>query len=250
METRRSAGSFPQCRHQTTPPPLRPRSLAEPLHTPGVALTFSRTTMIDLLRKFRAFTFLAALFTLSVPASTLVGCQKYDELVERDATVDQKWADLQAQYQRRSDLVPNLVATVKGSATHEEQTLKSVSDARANATSIKLTSDDLSDPEKMKAFQKAQDELKGSLSRLMMVQEKYPDLKANQGFRDLQVQLEGTENRLLRSREQFNEAVKLYNAELGKISGSVVNKATGKPFKKREYFQATAGSEAAPKVAF
>lgn len=191
--------------------------------------------------------FLISIFMFVFAAS---GCSKYDELVDRDATVEQKWGDLQAQYQRRADLVPNLVATVKASAAHEEQTLKEVADARAAATSINLTADDLSDPAKVAAFQKAQDQLKGSLGRLLVVQEKYPDLKANQSFRDLQVQLESTENRILRAREQYNEAVKLYNAELGKISGSAVNKATGKPFKKREYFQATAGSEVAPKVAF
>lgn len=198
----------------------------------------------------RAVLALLAFFSLAFVAFGASGCQKYDELVERDATVEQKFADVQAQYQRRADLVPNLVATVKASAAHEEETLKAVADARAAATSVKLTTEDLSDPAKLAAFQKAQDQLKGSLGRLLVVQEKYPELKANQGFRDLQVQLEATENRILRSREQYNEAVKLYNAELGKIGGSVVNKATGQPFKKREYFQASAGSEVAPKVAF
>lgn len=205
--------------------------------------------LLSTVRTFHLLPLLTSLLLIVFGAST-VGCQKYDELVERDATVEQKWGDLQAQYQRRTDLVPNLVATVKAAAGQEQETLKQVSEARARATGITLTADDLSDPQKMQAFQKAQDELKGSLSRLLVVQEKYPDLKSNQGFRDLQVQLEGTENRLLRAREQYNEAVKLYNAELGKISGTAVNKATGKPFKKREYFQATAGSEAAPKVAF
>src|SRR6185369_2441006 len=109
-----------------------------------------------------------SLVVVLVLGTSTTGCAKYDELVERDATVEQKWGDLEAQYQRRADLIPNLVNTVKASAAHEEQTLKSVSEARANATSIKLTADDLSDPEKMKAFQKAQEELKGSLSRLLM----------------------------------------------------------------------------------
>lgn len=221
------------------------------------ALTFTREPMqtshfpqnIEL-RAIRFSRLLALLFTLALVVFGATGCQKYDQLVEYDSVVEQKWGDLGAQYQRRADLVPNLVATVKASAAHEEQTLKAVSEARANATSIKLSTEDLSDPEKVKAFQKAQDELKGSLGRLLLVQEKYPDLKANQAFRDLQVQLEGTENRVLRAREQYNEAVKNYNAELGKIGGQVVNKATGKPFKKREYFQSSAGSEVAPKVAF
>lgn len=204
----------------------------------------SRPTFSPLATLFAA---MVALFGVLFGAS---GCQKYDELIEKDATADQKWADLEAQYQRRADLVPSLVETVKASAKQEDATLKSVSEARASATSIKLTADDLTDPAKVAAFQKAQDELKGSLSRLLMVQEKYPDLKFSQAFRDLQVQLEGTENRILRAREQYNEAVKNYNTELGKIRGAAVNQVTGKPFKKREYFQASAGSQVAPKVSF
>jgi LemA protein len=178
------------------------------------------------------------------------GCQKYDQLIEADQLAEQRWADVEAQLQRRYDLVPNLVATVKASAKHEEDTLAKVAEARAAATSIKLTSEDLQDPAKMAAFQKAQDNLKGSLSRLMMVQEAYPDLKGNAAFHDLQVQLEGTENRILRSREQYNDAVRGYNAELGKISGAAVNRVTGKQFKPRVYFQNTAGAEVAPKVTF
>ncbi len=191
-----------------------------------------------------------ALLTVLFAVLNLGGCQKYDELIERDQVCDQRWADMEAQLQRRYDLVPNLVSTVKASAKHEEDTLAAVTTARASATSIKLTADDLTDPAKMAAFQKAQDELKGSLSRLMMVQEKYPDLRANAAFHDLQVQLEGTENRILRSRETYNQAVREFNSELGKIGGSVVNKATGKPFKARVYFSASAESQAAPKVTF
>jgi LemA protein len=183
-------------------------------------------------------------------AAFFSGCQSYDTLVDKDQVCQQKWADVEANLQRRYDLVPNLVATVKGSAKHEEETLEKVTQARAMATSIKLTADDLTDPEKMKAFQKAQDDLKGSLSRLMLVQEKYPDLKANSAFHDLQVQLEGTENRILRAREQYNAAVKDYNAELGKIKGQAINKATGKPFKPREYFNASPEALTAPKVSF
>lgn len=179
------------------------------------------------------------------------GCQNYDMLVEKDQTCEQKWADYEAQLQRRYDLVPNLVATVKASAKHEEDTLAKVTEARASATGIKLTGDDFSDPAKMAAFQKAQDQLKGSLSRLLVANEAYPDLKGNQAFRDLQVQLEGTENRILRGREQYNEAVKLYNTELKKIKGQVVNKATGKPFKERVYFTASTEAQGpAPKVTF
>jgi LemA protein len=178
------------------------------------------------------------------------GCQKYDVLVEKNQICDEKWADIDAQLQRRYDLVPNLVATVKGSAAHEEGTLAKVTEARAQATQIKLTADDLSDPDKMAAFQKAQDELRGSLSRLMVVQEQYPDLKANAQFHALQVELEGTENRILRSREEYNAAVRDYNSELAKIGGQVVNKVTGKPFKPRVYFSASSEAQAAPKVSF
>ncbi|HEU4412411.1 MAG TPA: LemA family protein [Polyangiaceae bacterium] len=187
-------------------------------------------------------------FALALAA--LPGCQKYDELVEKDQTAEQRWADVEAQLQRRYDLVPNLVETVKASAKSEASILAQVTEARSQAASIKLTGEDLSDPAKMAAFQKAQDNLKGSLSRLMVVQEQYPDLKSNQNFRNLQVQLEGTENRLLRSREQYNAAVRDYNAELAKIGGSVVNKVTGRPFKPRVYFQATEESKVAPKVSF
>jgi LemA protein len=209
--------------------------------------------MQKLLEASRSGRALRAALVALVGALLLVaapGCQTYDTLVEKDQTAEQRWADIEAQLQRRYDLVPNLVQTVKASAAHESATLAAVTEARAQAASLKLSSDDLTDPEKMAAFQRAQDQLKGTLSRLLVVQEQYPDLKANQGFRDLQVQLEGTENRILRSREQYNQAVRDYNAELGKIGGTAVNKATGKPFKPRVYFQASAESQAAPKVSF
>jgi LemA protein len=191
--------------------------------------------------------FLGALFAV---VALLPACQKYDVLVEKNQICDEKWADIDAQLQRRYDLVPNLVATVKGSAAHEENTLAKVTEARAQATQIKLTADDLTDPDKMAAFQKAQDELRGSLSRLMLVQEQYPDLKANAQFHALQVELEGTENRILRAREEYNAAVRDYNSELAKIGGQVVNKVTGKPFKPRVFFSAASEAQAAPKVSF
>lgn len=191
-----------------------------------------------------------ALFVLAFGLAAVPGCQSYDQLVDKDQTCEQKWADIEANLQRRADLVPNLVATVKASAKHEEETLAKVTEARASATSIKLSGEDFTDPEKMAAFQKAQDNLKGALSRLLVANEQYPDLKANAGFRDLQVQLEGTENRLLRAREQYNAAVKDYNTELGKIRGQAINKATGKPFKPRVYFAASAEAQAVPKVSF
>jgi LemA protein len=178
---------------------------------------------------------LRALFlgVVFVVVAVLPGCQKYDVLVEKNAVCDEKWSDIDAQLQRRYDLIPNLVATVKGSAAHEEKTLAEVTQARAAATQIKLTADDLTDPAKMAAFQKAQD-----------------DLKANAQFHTLQVELEGTENRILRAREEYNAAARDYNAELAKIGGQVVNKVTGKTFKPRVYFSASAAAQTAPTVSF
>ena len=181
---------------------------------------------------------------------TASGCSKYDALVAADQECERTWADVEAELQRRYDLVPNLIATVKGSAAHEQQTLAAVVAARAQATSIKMSSDDLQDPEKMAAFTKAQSELKGSLSRLLLVQEQYPDLKANAAFHDLQIQLEGTENRILRAREEYNRTVGAYNTELRRVSGIAINKITGKPFKVRLFYSAPAESQVNPKVSF
>jgi LemA protein len=181
----------------------------------------------------------------------LPGCAKYDELVEKDQTAQQKWADYEATLQRRADLIPNLVNTVKASAAYEKDTLEKITQARASATSIKLSADDLTDPAKVKAFQEAQEKISSSaISRLLVSNENYPKLQASGQFGDLMKQLEGTENRILRSREEYNAAVRAYNAELAKIGGSVVNKATGQPFKPRVYFSATAESQAPPKVSF
>ena len=190
------------------------------------------------------------LLLLSTVLSIFPGCGKYDELVDKDQAANAAWADIEAQLQRRADLVPNLVAVVKGSAQHEQATLQQVTEARAAATQVKMTADDLTDPEKMAAFQKAQEALKNAVSRLLIVQEQYPELKANQSFRDLQVQLEGTENRILRSREVYNNAVREYNAALNKVGGMAINKVTGKPFKPRIYFSASADAQTAPKVTF
>ncbi len=188
---------------------------------------------------------LAVISALFVP-----GCQNYDQLVEKDGICEQKWADYEAQLQRRYDLIPNIVSTVKASSKFEESTLTAVTQARADATSIKVTGEDFTDPAKMAAFQKAQDNLKGTLSRLMVSNEKYPELASTKGYRDLTVELEGTENRILRSREQYNDAVRVYNTELRKISGQAVNRVTGKPFKERVYFSASSEAQAAPKVSF
>jgi LemA protein len=179
----------------------------------------------------------------------LVGCHKYNALVEANATCDEKWANIDAQLQRRYDLIPNLVATVKASAKYEQETLDKVVQARAAATQIKLSADDFSDPAKVAAFQAAQQQLSSSLSRLLVVQEQYPDLKANAAYHDLTVELEGTENRILRAREEYNGAVKVYNAELRKVGGTIVNDVTGKPFKPRVFFTASVeATTTVPKV--
>jgi len=179
------------------------------------------------------------------------GCQKYDELVTKDQVCQQRWADLDADLQRRADLIPNLVNTVKAAANYEQSTLTKITEARASATSIKLTGDDFSDPAKMKAFEEAQAKISsGALGRLLVQHENYPKLQASAQYTDLMKSLESTENRILRARQQYNAAVSEYNAELGKIRGSVVNKATGQPFKPRVYFAAQADATAAPKVSF
>ena len=175
------------------------------------------------------------------------GCGNYDELVVKDQVAAQKWADVEATLQRRYDLIPNLVATVKAEANFEKSTLEAISKARAEATQLKV---DVTDPESMKKFNEVQSQLKGSLSRLLVQAENYPNLKSNEGFHNLQVQLEGTENRILRSREEYNKAAGEYNAELGKVRGKVVNKVTGQSFKPREFFKMEAGASAAPKVSF
>ncbi len=184
---------------------------------------------------------------LSVTA--LAGCQSYDTLVEKDQVAQQRWADLDANLQRRADLVPNLVATVKAAASYEQSTLAKITEARASATSIKLSGDDFSDPAKMKAFEEAQAKIStGALSRLLVSNENYPRLQASGQYSDLMKQLEGSENRILRAREQYNESVRDYNSELGKIRGSVVNKATGTPFKPRVFFTGSADAQVVPKV--
>ena len=184
----------------------------------------------------------------------LLGCgsaiDKYDTLIDKNETCDQKWSDYEAQLQRRNDLIPNLVSVVKASAAHEEKVLKDVIEARASATQIKLSAEDMSDPDKVAAFEKAQSNVKTSLNKLMAIQEAYPDLKANQSFHDLQIQIEGTENRILRSREEYNKSVGDFNKELRRFSGKIINPLTGHEFKPRAYFKADSGSFAVPSVNF
>lgn len=175
------------------------------------------------------------------------GISKYNGLVEGDETVTKAWANVEAQYQRRADLIPNLVATVKGYAEHEKSTLEAVVAARANATSVNLKVEDLTE-ENMKKFQQAQAEVSSALSRLLAVAENYPDLKANEQFSELQAQLEGTENRINVARMDYNNVVKEYNVSVRSFPGNIFAMMFG--FERRSEFQAEAGAEKAPTVAF
>jgi len=176
-----------------------------------------------------------------------VGCGKYNGLVGKDEVVKESWAKVESQYQRRADLIPNLVNTVKGAADFEKSTLTAVIEARAKATSTTINADQLT-PENISKFQGAQDQLSGALSRLLVSVEKYPDLKANQNFLELQAQLEGTENRISVARNDFNAVVKDYNQEVRTFPTNIFAGVFG--FAQKGYFTAAAGSENAPTVKF
>lgn len=171
----------------------------------------------------------------------------YNGLVAKDEAVATAWGNVQSQYQRRADLIPNLVSTVKGYAKHESGTLESVVAARAKATQMTIDASNIT-PEKLKQFQAAQGELSQALGRLMAIQENYPDLKANENFSELQAQLEGTENRINESRNLYNTAVQTYNVSVRRFPASIVASMFG--FDKKTQFEAEAGAEKAPKVEF
>jgi LemA protein len=176
------------------------------------------------------------------------GCATQNRLVDLDENVNAAWGNLQASYQRRADLVPNLVATVRGAADFEQETLTQVTEARSRATGIQLSADDLSDPAKVRQFQEAQSALSSSLGRLLAVSENYPQLRATDAFRDLQAQLEGTENRINTERGRYNEAVTAYNGQVRRFPGSLFAGFLG--FQPKQVFQADAGAERAPQVQF
>ena len=171
----------------------------------------------------------------------------YNGMVKMDEQVQNKWANVETQYQRRADLIPNLVSTVKGYAEHEQQTLEDVVKARSEATQVKVDAENLT-PEKLAAFQKAQSGVSSALGRLLAVAENYPDLKANQNFLELQSQLEGTENRITVARKDFNDTAKSYNQAIRQFPKNILAGMFG--FEKKSYFEAEAGSEKAPKVEF
>ena len=175
------------------------------------------------------------------------GISSYNGLVSMDEGVQTKWADVETQYQRRADLIPNLVNTVKGYAAHESETLQAVVDARAKATSVNIDPSNMS-AEQIANFQKAQDGVSSALSRLLVTVEKYPDLKANENFKELQVQLEGTENRISVARRDYNESARKYNTTLRSFPKNILAGMFG--FEKKAYFEAQEGSEQAPTVQF
>ena len=171
----------------------------------------------------------------------------YNGFVNREEGLKSAWSNVETQYQRRADLIPNLVNTVKGYAAHETQTLNEVTEARARATSINLSADDLT-PERLAQFQRAQAELRSALGRLIAVSESYPDLKANQNFLELQAQLEGTENRIAVARKDFNAAAQQYNVSVRRFPANLVARMFG--FGQKPYFESAEGAAAAPQVTF
>lgn len=175
----------------------------------------------------------------------LVGA--YNGMVTAEEGVDTAWSQVENVYQRRADLIPNLVATVKGYAQHESETLEGVVNARAKATQITVDSENLT-PEALEEFNKAQGELGSALGRLLAVTEAYPDLKANENFKELQAQLEGTENRIATERMKFNETAKEYNTMIRKFPKNIIASVFG--FEKKPYFEAQEGAEKAPEVQF
>ncbi len=175
------------------------------------------------------------------------GCSRYNSMVQEDENVKNKWNNVQSDYQRRADLIPNLVNTVKGAANFEQETLTKVIEARSKATSIQIDPSNIT-PEKLAEYQQAQAGVTSALGRLLAVAENYPDLKANQNFRDLQAQLEGTENRIKVSRNDFNAAVQQYNSTVRTFPNNLFAGMFG--FRVKDGFTADPGAERAPQVQF
>lgn len=180
-------------------------------------------------------------------ALVLWGVSGYNSLVGMDEEVNGKWANVETQYQRRSDLVPNLVSTVKGYAAHEKSTLEAVMAARSQATQVKIDPSNCT-PQQLAAYQKAQGDVTTALGKLLAISENYPQLKANENFLELQSQLEGTENRINVARKDFNDAAKKFNMSIRRFPKSIIASMCG--FEKRSYFEAEAGADKAPKVEF
>lgn len=205
---------------------------------------YFRNVLTKILKKMRNN--VLAIMAFSLITLFLSSCN-YNSLVNKDESVQGQWANVESAYQRRADLIPNLVETVKGYADFEKETLTAVIEARSKATSVNINADNLT-PQAIENFQNAQSGLNSALSRLLVTIEKYPDLKANQNFMDLQAQLEGTENRINVERNKFNEIVTDYNSSIRHFPTLLYAGIFG--FDKKGYFQSEAGAETAPKVEF
>ncbi len=190
---------------------------------------------------------IGSVFVLFILIALLWGIKVYNTLVSMNEAVTSQWGNVEAQYQRRMDLIPNFVNTVKGAANFEQQTLNQVIEARSKASSVTIDPSNLSE-EAIARFQEAQGEVSSALNRLMVVVERYPDIKATQNFRDLQVELEGTENRIAVERRKFNEVVQAYNAYLKKFPQNIIAGMFG--FQPKGYFESVEGAEMAPEVKF
>ncbi|MBR5074727.1 MAG: LemA family protein [Bacteroidales bacterium] len=188
-----------------------------------------------------------AIILIALIVAVLWGFGKYNSLVKEEQNVERAWSDVENQYQRRADLIPNLVETVKGYAAHESETLQNVIEARAKATSVQVDAKNLTE-ESIQQYQQAQGELGSALGKLLVSVERYPDLKANENFLELQSQLEGTENRINNARDAFNSAAQTYNTAIKVFPANLVAKITG--FAAKAYFKAAEGSAEAPKVQF
>ncbi|MBR5398806.1 MAG: LemA family protein [Bacteroidales bacterium] len=188
-----------------------------------------------------------AIILIALIIVVLWGFGKYNSLVKEEQNVERAWSDVENQYQRRADLIPNLVETVKGYAAHESETLQNVIEARAKATSVQVDAKNLTE-ESIQQYQQAQGELGSALGKLLVSVERYPDLKANENFLELQSQLEGTENRINNARDAFNSAAQTYNTAIKVFPANLVAKITG--FASKAYFKAAEGSAEAPKVQF
>ena len=182
-----------------------------------------------------------------IAIAAIWGVSAYNGLVKMDESVNTAWSNVENQYQRRADLIPNLVNTVKGYAAHEKETLEAVMAARSKATQMTIDADNLT-PEKLQEYQKAQGEIGAALGRLLAITEAYPDLKANENFKELQAQLEGTENRISVERRNFNEVARSYNTAIRTFPRTIIAGMFG--FEKRPYFEAEEGANNAPEVKF
>ena len=182
-----------------------------------------------------------------IAIAAIWGISAYNGLVKMDESVSTAWSNVENQYQRRADLIPNLVNTVKGYAAHEKETFEAVVSARSKATQMTIDADELT-PEKLQAYQKAQGEIGAALGRLLAITENYPELKANENFKELQAQLEGTENRISVERRNFNEIARSYNTAIRTFPKSLLAGMFG--FEKRPYFEAEEGANKAPEVKF